>query len=126
MLPAEKNGRATSWILPILGDDDLEEVTLLGKEQLAVVGKLLFPGVPRDKGEEVRAAAVAFGTQDATQPLGFFLAGAEHARHLDEHVGIGEFDGKVPDPGEYDAAQLAPPEAIVDPLPLLLRRLAGE
>jgi hypothetical protein len=71
--PSACNGCKSSWLL-IVSDDDLVRVPLFGQEELAVVGKLLFARVTRDEGEEVRRAAVALGPQDATKPLGLFLA----------------------------------------------------
>lgn len=49
--------------------DYLVCITLLGEEQLAVHGELLFLGILRDDTVEVRGAAVAFRAEDAAELL---------------------------------------------------------
>ena len=70
-----------------IDDDHSVRVTLLGEEKFAMVGELFLLGVARDEGKEVRRAAVTLGPQDAAEPLGLLLPGAEHARNLDQQNG---------------------------------------
>lgn len=58
--------------------------------------EFLFARVPRDEREEAGGAAVLFGTQNPSESLSFFLAGAERAGNLDENVGLGQINGNSP------------------------------
>src|SRR5437867_10231883 len=86
--------------------------------------EFLFARVPRDEREETGGAAVVFWTQNSSESLCFFLAGAERAGNLDENVGFGQVDGEIPHFGQHNTAQRAAAEAIVDSLTFRLRRLS--
>src|SRR5436309_8479067 len=87
--------------------------------------EFLFARVPRDEREETGGAAVVFWTQNSSESLCFFLAGAERAGNLNENVGFGQVDGEIPHFGQHNTAQRAAAEAIVDSLTFRLRRLSG-
>jgi len=79
-----------------------------------MVGEIFLPGVARDKGKEVGGAAVALGSENATEPLRLLPARTEHPGHLDEHVGVREVDGEVSHLGEHEAGQLVPAKLVID------------
>src|SRR3954447_20731586 len=53
--------------------DDLVTVTLLGQEELAVVGEVHLPRVAGDQRVEAGGLLSLLGTEDPPQPLGFLL-----------------------------------------------------
>ena len=93
-------------------------VSLFDEEQLAVMREFLFARVPRDERKETGGAAVVFGTENSSESLSFFLAGTERAGNLNENVGLGQVDSKVPDFGQNDALQCAGAEGSAGITPL--------
>lgn len=82
-----------------------------------MVGEHLFPGVARNERGAV-CRAFRLGAQNPALPLGFLLARAEPARHLDRDVGIRQINGEVADLGVHQAAHLAAPQLLVEEFPL--------
>src|SRR5213083_1810521 len=59
--------------------DDVVAVTLLGQEELTMVGEVQFARVARHQRVEVSDFTAPLRTQNAPQPLGFLLTRAERA-----------------------------------------------
>jgi hypothetical protein len=53
------------------------------------------------------------------------LPRAEHPGYLNEHIGAGLVDGKVPNLGEQDAAQLSTAKSFINLFALSLRGFSG-
>ena len=62
-----------------------------------MVGKLLFVRVAAHQRVEMRLASGGFGPQYTPEPLRFFLPRTKRAGHLNEDLGIGQIERKVPD-----------------------------
>ena len=63
-----------------------------------MLGKLLLAGAQGHQGIKLGTATIAFGAEDAAQTLGFLLAGAILARHLNQHIRIRQIQGKIAHP----------------------------
>ena len=87
-------------------------VALLGEEQLAIDSELLISRIAGDDRVEVRERTVGFGTEDASEPLGFFLTRAEGARYLNRDIRIGEVNCKIGDLGNDEQFNLALAETV--------------
>ena len=83
-------------------------IPLFAEKQLAFEGKLLLHRIPGDQGIEIGLVFSGFGPQDAAQTLGLFLPGAEGARYLNGHGGIGQIHGKIGHLGNGQGADLPP------------------
>ena len=83
-----------------------------------MVREVLLARVARHQRVEVRHLAARLRPQDAPQPLRLLLARAERARHLDQHVGVGQVQGEVAHLGEDDVPHLALAELLVQLLAL--------
>ena len=105
---------------------DLVAVSLLGQEELAMVGEIHLAGVAAHQRVEARGQLALLGAEDPPQPLGFLLPAAERARDLDHHVGVGQVDGEVADLREDQPAQHAAAELAVQLLALGVGGLAGD
>src|ERR1700712_2787424 len=103
---------------------DAVGVALLGEEALPVLGEVGVDGVAADDGVEARRLRLALRSQQATEALCLLLPGAEAARDLDRHGGLGEVDGEVRHLRHHEQVDLALAEGGVEPLALLDRRLA--
>src|SRR5437773_8373547 len=104
---------------------DVVAVTLLCEKQLPVVGEVQLAGVAGYQRVEMGYLAVHLGAEDAAQALGFFLPRAEGSRHLNQHVGIGQIEGKIANFGQNQVLQLAASELAVEIFSLGTRRLAS-
>ena len=108
--------------------DDGVAVALFGQEQLAVMGEIQFTGVAGHHRVEMGALPARLGAEDASQPLGLFLARTERAGNLDQHIGIRQVDGKIPHFGQYQIAYLAAakPIFVENTIPAAERVSSGE
>ena len=93
---------------------DLERVPLVDEVLLPLRGVVHLLRVGADEGVEegveggaVRAVrlGVRLGAEDATEALRLLPTGAEVGRDLDDNVGLGEVDRRVPDLADADRPQ---------------------
>src|SRR5438132_11500851 len=98
--------------------EDIVPVALLGEEKLTACGEFLVTGVTRNQRIEMGKQAVAFGAQDSTQPLRFFLARAKRAAHLNGDVRIRQVNRKVRNLRYDEQALLAAPKGSIEMLAL--------
>src|SRR5262249_38241821 len=124
--PGISSSRRAGVIEHLRPVENLIAVSLLGQEQLPMVGKVLFAGVAADERVKMGHLAAALGSQDAPQTLRLLLPRTERARYRDQDVGVGQVQREVADLRQDQRTHLAGAELAIQILAVGAARLPGD